>query len=195
MSESSSERDPVEELAEEFLARCRRGEHYYVMQFIHGLSLDEVLVELRWLRRSTEHSHGKRGSPHYSAKPAPVLSAAVAQSLLSGRFRSGPASQGRQPRNETPEERLPQYGQRTPRSFHCDRLGHVHRRDSGRAAVYHWAYDSRGQRLGNGGSSRYRCEHSGFVEFATISRANPCGIGTTPFSPSHLAQEVLSEPF
>jgi len=26
MSESSSERDPVEELAEEFLARCRRGE-------------------------------------------------------------------------------------------------------------------------------------------------------------------------
>ena len=35
MSESSSERDPVEELAEEFLARCRRGERPALSEYTH----------------------------------------------------------------------------------------------------------------------------------------------------------------
>jgi serine/threonine protein kinase/Flp pilus assembly protein TadD len=62
------------------------GLHYYVMQFIHGLGLDEVLVELK---------HFRQGAPVTSADPEPtrnrsgsvgVLTAAdMAQSLLAGK--------------------------------------------------------------------------------------------------------------
>jgi serine/threonine protein kinase len=31
---------------------CHEGTHYYVMQFIQGLGLDEVLIELRRLRQA-----------------------------------------------------------------------------------------------------------------------------------------------
>src|SRR5262249_14520586 len=70
------------------------GLHYYVMQFIQGQSLDEVLAELRRVRAAKEDSNGNGDSPDHSAKAAQDLSAAVAaaQSLLSGRFSAGPAS-------------------------------------------------------------------------------------------------------
>src|SRR5262249_7863912 len=64
------------------------GLHYYVMQFIPGQGLDEVLAELRRLRRS-------KGAPvtNTEIRVAPakqdneVAAAAVAQSLLSGPYR------------------------------------------------------------------------------------------------------------
>ena len=49
------------------------GVHYYVMQFIHGLGLDEVLVELKRLR--DESIAAKSGQPATAREPvaaAPV---------------------------------------------------------------------------------------------------------------------------
>src|SRR5690348_586639 len=65
------------------------GLHYYVMQFIPGLGLDEVLAELRRLRQP----RGKQaptqadapGSPNYRTRGVSVV--AVARGLLSGQFR------------------------------------------------------------------------------------------------------------
>jgi WD40 repeat protein/serine/threonine protein kinase len=74
------------------------GLHYYVMQFIQGLSLEEVLAELRRLRRRSERSgnNGQSKDPQTKATRE-VSAAAVAQLLLSRRFSAGPASGGRQP--------------------------------------------------------------------------------------------------
>jgi WD40 repeat protein/serine/threonine protein kinase len=73
------------------------GLHYYVMQFIQGLGLDEVLAELRRLRRfkSQPAADGEKGdTPAKAGKD--VSAAQVAQALLSGHFSLGPASEGRQ---------------------------------------------------------------------------------------------------
>jgi serine/threonine protein kinase len=74
------------------------GLHYYVMQFIQGLGLDEVLVELRRLRQPKPRP-GANGE--ISDNPAQAVkegsAAMVAQSLLSGRFSVGPGSGGCEP--------------------------------------------------------------------------------------------------
>jgi hypothetical protein len=68
------------------------GTPYYVMQFILGLGLDEVLEELRRLR--TED--GKRAEPSLASSGAlriarrDVSAADVARSLLTGKFESEP---------------------------------------------------------------------------------------------------------
>jgi eukaryotic-like serine/threonine-protein kinase len=67
------------------------GLHYYVMQYIPGQSLDAVLEELRRLRRpraAPEDDHpAVEGDQRGSERSAPdVTAAAVAWSLLSGRF-------------------------------------------------------------------------------------------------------------
>jgi eukaryotic-like serine/threonine-protein kinase len=67
------------------------GLHYYVMQYIPGQSLDTVLEELRRLRRprpAPEDDHPTiEGDQRGSERSAPdVTAAAVARSLLSGRF-------------------------------------------------------------------------------------------------------------
>jgi WD40 repeat protein/serine/threonine protein kinase len=53
------------------------GLHYYVMQFIHGLSLDEVLAELKKLRQAD----GAAAAAKPDGEPTAV---SVAQALLSG---------------------------------------------------------------------------------------------------------------
>jgi WD40 repeat protein/serine/threonine protein kinase len=53
------------------------GLHFYVMQFIPGLGLHEVLAELK-------HQREVKAVP--AASPHPVSAAAVAQSLLTGKF-------------------------------------------------------------------------------------------------------------
>ena len=75
------------------------GLHYYVMQFIQGLGLDEVLVELRRLRSKAPGGHGEGRDT--AVKVAKEVSAVeVARSLLTGHFSIGPASGGRQPPDE-----------------------------------------------------------------------------------------------
>ena len=64
------------------------GLHYYVLQFIAGLGLDEVLDELKRLRSQS----GATSAPSapggvLQVSPRPVSAAEVAQSLLSGAFR------------------------------------------------------------------------------------------------------------
>jgi serine/threonine protein kinase/WD40 repeat protein len=56
-----------------------QGVHYYAMQFIQGQALDEVLVELKRLRRSR-----KIGTAPNEALPG--LAASLAESLQSGQF-------------------------------------------------------------------------------------------------------------
>jgi eukaryotic-like serine/threonine-protein kinase len=67
------------------------GLHYYVMQFIDGLGLDDVIVELRRVRQESElgaaatqlrSPAGGEGPPDAAA----VSAVAVAHSLLSGQF-------------------------------------------------------------------------------------------------------------
>jgi hypothetical protein len=92
------------------------GLHYYVMQFIHGESLDGVLEELRRLRRSLPSEAGARpafeGDCRGSGSSAPeVASGDVAKSLLTGKFarpesesgavRDESTSDGQSPRSPT----------------------------------------------------------------------------------------------
>ena len=69
------------------------GMHYYVMQFIHGLGLDEVLVELKRLRTESAAAESPPLVAGGEASAARMVSAAafkpaanVAQSLLTGHF-------------------------------------------------------------------------------------------------------------
>jgi serine/threonine protein kinase/Flp pilus assembly protein TadD len=63
------------------------GLHYYVMQFIQGLGLDQVLAELRKLRRA-KTSLGSAAPPESRLLRAGDVSAVdVARSLLTGRFK------------------------------------------------------------------------------------------------------------
>ena len=78
------------------------GEHdgtpYYVMQFIRGQGLDEVLGELKRM-----HAGGEVPGVHPLAAEGPSASrrdgsaADVARSLLTGRFEPGPGSDGTDP--------------------------------------------------------------------------------------------------
>jgi urea transport system substrate-binding protein len=66
------------------------GLHYYAMQFIQGLSLDEVLVELRRLRLT--RASPTTAAETASAGPAEEMSAVgVAEALLSGQFAAAPS--------------------------------------------------------------------------------------------------------
>src|SRR5262245_21063192 len=65
------------------------GLHYYVMQFIQGLSLDEVLVELQRLRLARAGSReGQPGDtpPDTAVRRDDLSAVAVARSLLTGEF-------------------------------------------------------------------------------------------------------------
>jgi WD40 repeat protein/serine/threonine protein kinase len=68
------------------------GLHYYVMQFIQGLPLDEVLAELRRFRQAKRPSDvdETEADPPRPGDGTPDLSAAtLAQSLVSGQFQAG----------------------------------------------------------------------------------------------------------
>src|SRR5262249_51681052 len=78
------------------------GEHegtpYYVMQFIRGQALDEVLGELRRLRRPEVESEpgaeaaGPHPSPAAGGEGGAASAAEVAQALLTGRFTAAAAA-------------------------------------------------------------------------------------------------------
>src|SRR5262249_40368559 len=77
------------------------GLHYYVMQFIQGLGLDEVLVELQRLRQAREVAHDRppEATQHNPARRDDLSAVAVARSLLTGELVppavSGPLSGGK----------------------------------------------------------------------------------------------------
>jgi serine/threonine-protein kinase len=69
------------------------GTHYYVMQYIEGRPLDEVLAELRRLRaQPNPRPASPLENPRAGGEPSPqrgdAFSAAVARSLWEGRFRA-----------------------------------------------------------------------------------------------------------
>src|SRR5271165_3779721 len=70
------------------------GLHYYVMQFIHGRGLDEVIDELRQIGRSTTTPSPAAG-PARASQPAgcqrsTVSAAEVARALATGHFQPSP---------------------------------------------------------------------------------------------------------
>jgi WD40 repeat protein/serine/threonine protein kinase/predicted negative regulator of RcsB-dependent stress response len=72
------------------------GLPYYVMQFIQGLGLDEVLEELRRMRLGSAPTTAPTGGLHVSRKD--VSAADVARSLMTGEFRrDGEAGGGSSP--------------------------------------------------------------------------------------------------
>ena len=77
------------------------GLHYYVMQFIQGLGLNEVLTEVRRLRQTRPASN----QPAAAGEAKDVSAAAVARSLWTGRFSTGDktTSEGSQPL-DTPQD-------------------------------------------------------------------------------------------
>jgi WD40 repeat protein/Flp pilus assembly protein TadD len=77
------------------------GLHYYVMQFIHGLGLDQVLDELRRLRRCRNGT--AEGAPPVAAEQAPA--GQVAEALLTGRFSGSPVEAPPSPPPLSPEGR------------------------------------------------------------------------------------------
>ena len=96
------------------------GEHdgllYYVMQFIQGQGLDEVLTELYRLRKAPVKSteprdrRGGRSRPpgHRSRRGSTSSAADIAAQLLSGHYRAGPDRTGsRRLRDLWPREHQP----------------------------------------------------------------------------------------
>jgi WD40 repeat protein/serine/threonine protein kinase/tetratricopeptide (TPR) repeat protein len=71
------------------------GLHYYVMQFIQGLGLHEVLAELKRLRQDKNRAAARPAQPGTVA----VSAAEIAQSLLTGQF-----VLNQPPAGEAPEE-------------------------------------------------------------------------------------------
>jgi serine/threonine protein kinase len=65
------------------------GLHYYVMQFIAGQGLDQVLAELRRLRK-TRSGSARAGNQTPSSFGVTLSAADVAQRLLTGEFKPGP---------------------------------------------------------------------------------------------------------
>jgi serine/threonine protein kinase/Flp pilus assembly protein TadD len=65
------------------------GLRYYVMQFIQGLGLDQVLEELRRLRRG-QSGAGEPRQPDRAGAAVSVSAAWVAEALLTGRFSRNP---------------------------------------------------------------------------------------------------------
>jgi serine/threonine protein kinase/WD40 repeat protein len=65
------------------------GLHYYVMQFIHGLGLDQVLDELKRLRQCRKGAAEAKG-PERSGGGEQLSAAGVADSLRTGRFAQAP---------------------------------------------------------------------------------------------------------
>jgi urea transport system substrate-binding protein len=81
------------------------GLHYYAMQFIQGLGLDEVLVELR--RLPLTQASPTTAAETTSAGPAEEMSAVgVAEALLSGQFAAAPSFANPLPR-ERPGQAAP----------------------------------------------------------------------------------------
>jgi WD40 repeat protein/serine/threonine protein kinase len=79
------------------------GLRFYVMQFISGLGLHEVLEELKRQRKAKDVRAPVPATPHA------VSAAAVAQSLLTGRFRMTPALRaagGSDESNDNPADRV-----------------------------------------------------------------------------------------
>ena len=70
------------------------GVHYYVMQFIQGMSLAEVGRELRRLRRPTPAAEPDPGCRLASARSGEVSALDLARSLLTGRFAPAEAAPG-----------------------------------------------------------------------------------------------------
>jgi serine/threonine-protein kinase len=64
------------------------GTHYYVMQYIEGRPLDEVLTELRRLRENAARGAGAAPDPGPATDHGTGSSVDVARSLWKGRFRS-----------------------------------------------------------------------------------------------------------
>ncbi|QDV33163.1 tetratricopeptide repeat protein [Tautonia plasticadhaerens] len=62
------------------------GTYYYVMQYIQGQSLDEVLLELRRLRKAAPLHAMDRDATVPTSAAAPPSAAEVARSLWTGRF-------------------------------------------------------------------------------------------------------------
>jgi WD40 repeat protein/serine/threonine protein kinase len=78
------------------------GLHYYVMQFIQGLALDEVLAELKKLRQARQAPATAAQDTPQGGRVGEVSAADVAQALLTGAFAPHEAaSRGRQPPEET----------------------------------------------------------------------------------------------
>jgi WD40 repeat protein/serine/threonine protein kinase len=65
------------------------GLHYYVMQFIQGLGLDEVLAEVRRVRQAKQGSGETASSARPSSRRKEVSVAVVAHGLLTGHFEAG----------------------------------------------------------------------------------------------------------
>src|SRR5256885_1514438 len=107
MGQEASKRHPIDQVAEDFVTRYRRGEypsvivpvfgvgehngiHYYAMQFIRGQGLDAVLRELRRLReaKTTCAEPVPSSSVAREAESKDSQASAIALGFLSGRMRS-----------------------------------------------------------------------------------------------------------
>src|SRR6266849_3568859 len=66
------------------------GLHYYVMQFIQGLGLDQVLAELRKLRRSKTTLGAAPAPASRLIRAGDVSAVDVARSLLTGHYKETP---------------------------------------------------------------------------------------------------------
>jgi WD40 repeat protein/serine/threonine protein kinase len=86
------------------------GEHdglpYYVMQYIQGLGLDEVLEELRRLQRGDVLPGSPPGEPHRRSRPD-ISAAEIARSLRTGQFQPAPQATVDESPSDRPVEALP----------------------------------------------------------------------------------------
>jgi WD40 repeat protein/serine/threonine protein kinase len=78
------------------------GTHFYVMQFIQGLGLDEVLAELKRLRRAKSPTVAADGSGCRNVEAPSAVE--VAQALLTGQFQVNAAREMRDEEQDEPRK-------------------------------------------------------------------------------------------
>jgi serine/threonine protein kinase/Flp pilus assembly protein TadD len=83
---------------------AHEGVHYYVMQFIQGLGLDEVLTELQKLRAARAPSTARARGPARLDRSGPMTASNIAQGMLSGDFAAGREQFLASRERERPEE-------------------------------------------------------------------------------------------
>jgi serine/threonine protein kinase/tetratricopeptide (TPR) repeat protein len=83
------------------------GTPYYVMQFIPGLGLDEVLEELKRIKAGSTRPASAVGGDELKGSRRDVTAVDIARSLLTGRFEAGGPGESTEPAGETDAAALP----------------------------------------------------------------------------------------
>jgi WD40 repeat protein len=158
------------------------GLHYYVMQFIPGLGLDEVLTEVRRLRRARKSPGEGEDKAAPISRDRPVSVSVVAYGLLTGQFEAAPPDPGSAVAPGQTSSHAPE-GEEVVRSAPLSRADAGKMRDS----AVHLPGQSEGSSLsGSGRPYWYSVARIGIQVAEALAYANSQGVLHRDIKPSNL---------